>query len=78
MGRVAGDVFLQHPCHTTGSNPWTRSSSAQPFSASPRENYMDQQPMVMGDDGVLTRAGRNVVSPNTFNLLARSFFSHQL
>lgn len=30
MGGAAGDVFLWHPGHTTGSNPGTRSSSAQP------------------------------------------------
>lgn len=43
-GRVAGHISLRNPCHTTPSYPGTRSNSAQPSPASPRDDGLDPRP----------------------------------
>lgn len=65
-------LSLQHPCHMTGSNP----EPGLAPSGLPEGDHTNQEPTDTGDDGVLARAGRNVIFPKTStSLLVHPFLS---
>ena len=64
------EISLQHPCHMTDSNP----EPGLALSSLPKRDHTNQQPIDIGDDGVLAR--RNVIFPKTStSLLVHPFLS---